>query len=98
MNRKCRRRKQVLVEPKRRQRHAITNRRQRGGYRHARRRGSASGDEVFGFVEKGQLTEFVELKRVVLEDPILLPLLQACVLKIRGERFQNFSVADNVAT
>ena len=47
-------------------------------------------------VEQRQLAELVELQDVVPEDRRLLPLLEAGVLKLRGQRLEDFGVAGDI--
>ena len=45
-----------------------------------------------GLVEQRDLAELAELQDVVLEDAVLLPLLEAGVLEVGGQRLQDFGV------
>ena len=63
----------------------------------ARLRDAARGDDRAGFVEERDLAELAELEDVVLEDPVLLPLLEAGVLEVGGERLEQLGVGRDVA-
>jgi len=90
MNRKDGGRQQVVVDANRRHRDAVDRGRQGRRNRHARRGRATSWRPRRPTRRTTSAREIRELERVVLEDAILLPLLEAGVLKIRRERLENF--------
>ena len=91
-------RQQVLVDADRRHRDAVDDQRARlSGTATRGCADAARGDHRAGFVEQRDLAELAELQDVVLEDPILLPCLEAGVLQVGGERLQQRGVGDDVA-
>ena len=97
MNREGRRRQQVVVHSNGRHRDAAQHQRGVLGNLHARGADAARGDQRAGSVEECNLPELAELQDVILEDAILLPLLQARVLEVRGERLEELGIGRDVA-
>ena len=94
--RRCR--QEIFVDADRRHIHALDDRRRVLGDDDPRLAGAARHDGRAGFVEQRDLAELAELENVVLEDLILLPALEAGVLQVGRQRFQQCRVADDVAT